>query len=211
MSIRLSAVTALLPLRRPAKTARLPLRGPAKTALGAKRPKRARHVGSLRGLRLLAESAKPLFGRRLPKSAAIRGRVIPKSRWLTAKALLRRLPKPLLRLTAKPLRRLTKRGLLRLWLRRRGRRISSKPLLNRRHRRRLRHRRGCRRRRVQYLLPRFPLLAVFPSNLIGWPNPVLGLIPLQIVVGIRPIRAAISLQKIFHIAPEGRSYYSNAS
>ena len=196
MPIGLPAITAL-PLRLSAETALLPLRGPAKTALRAKCPKRARHVGSLRGLRLLAESAKPLFGRRLPKSAAIRGRVIPKR----------------LGLTAKPLRRLTKRRLLglRLWLRRRGRRISSKPLLNRRHGRLLRRRHRGRRSRVQYLLPRFPLLAVFPSNLIGRPNPALRLIALQIVVGVRPIRAAISLQKIFHIAPEGRSYYSNAS
>ena len=72
-----------MPIRLSAVTARLPLRRPAKTALCAKRPKRARYVGSLRGLRLLAESAKPLFGRRLPKSAAIRGRVIPKRRRLT--------------------------------------------------------------------------------------------------------------------------------
>ena len=189
---------SLLPIGLPAITALLPLRRPAKPALRAKRPERARHVGRLRRLRLLAESAKPLFGRRLPKSAAIRGRVIPKRLRLTAKPLLRRLPK----------RRLLWLG---LWLRRRGRCISSKPLLNRRHGRLLRRGHRGRRSRVQYLLPRFPLLAVFPPNLIGRPNPALRLIALQIVVGIRSIRAAISLQKIFHIAPEGRSYYSNAS
>lgn len=173
-------------------------------------------VGSLRLLWLPeAASAKTLLGRRLIRSrlrrrlpepaSSERGRIrASKRRWVLPECGLlgrRGLPEASSSESA-GLRcgRLTERA-------------SPKRLLRRRLRncRFHRRRRRCRGHRgIQYLLPRLPLLAVFPPDHVVRPDPVFSLIPLQIVKRIGPIRAAISLKEKFHITLEGRCYTASA-